>query len=495
MTGVHPVRGRKRVGDQIPGALGFGLAVLTLFHSCSLSFCQENLPAIVKRIQPSIVSIVVFNREGKEAGQGSGFFINPEGDVVTSRHVLEGAYRAGAITSDGKGYAVKEVLAEDSDGDLIRISLDLEGAKVKPLSVSSTFPETGERVLIIGTPLGLEKTVSDGIVSAVREVPVFGRIIQMTAPISPGSSGSPVVNMKGEVIGLVTFFIISGQNLNFAIPAERILKLISGKGESLSEREDRRSDEVRSSVEGLYATGLRYLWVEEYDKALAHFLEVVKQNPNHAEAFFQIGYCLGKLGKYPQAIESYQQALRIKPDDVDTHNNLCVALGMAGRYAEAITSCQKALQINPDFAEPYNNMGWALQRLGRYPEAIESCRKAIRLKPDFGLAHYNLGNSYFALKQYKEAMESYKQAIRIKFDYAEGHHNLGAAYNQMGRYEEAIESYRQAIRLKPDLSEAHLNLGMTYLKTGDRGSALQEYKALKELNQEMANRLFNLIYE
>jgi tetratricopeptide (TPR) repeat protein len=466
-----------------------------LFLAPGLCLGQENLPVLIKKVEPSIVSIVIVNREGNIAGQGSGFFVNPAGDIITSRHVLEGASRAFLVTSVGKRYGIEKVLAEDPEGDVIRVSTDLEGDKVQSLSISSTYPETGERVLVIGTPLGLDKTVSDGIVSAIREVPGFGKIVQITAPISPGSSGSPVVNMKGEVIGIATFFVVAGQNLNFAIPAERILKLMPGKGESLSEREDRRSDEVRSSVEGVYATGLRYLWVEEYDKALAHFLEVVKQNPNHAEAFFQIGYCLGKLGKYPQAIESYQQALRIKPDDVDTHNNLCVAYGMTGRYAEAITSCQKALQIKPDFAEPYNNMGWALERVGRYPEAIESCRQAIRLKPDFGLAHYNLGNSYFALKQYKEAMESYKQAIRIKFDYAEGHLNLGAAYNQMGRYEEAIESYRQAIRLKPDLSEAHLNLGMTYLKTGDRGSALQEYKALKELNQEMANRLFNLIYE
>jgi tetratricopeptide (TPR) repeat protein len=481
--------------NRIFGLLVFVITSLFCFCSHDLSFGQENLPVVIKKVGPSIVSILIFNKEGNMSGQGSGFFVNAEGDVITSRHVLDGASKALVVTSDEKKYRIGKILAEDAEGDVIRVSLDLEGDKVQPLAISPTYPDTGERVFIIGTPLGLEKTVSDGIVSAVREIPGFGRIIQVTAPISPGSSGSPVVNMKGEVIGIATFFIVAGQNLNFAIPGERISKLVFGREESLSERAVRRADDLRSSVEYLYETGLRYLWVEDYEKALPHFMEVIKRNSTHAEAYFQIGYCLGKLGKYPQAIESYQLALRIKPDDADTRNNLCVAYGMIGSYEEAISACRKILQVRSDFAEPYNNIGWALQRLGRYQEAIESLLQAIRLKPDFALAHYNLGNSYSALGQYQEATESYKQALRIKFEYAEAHLNLGAAYYRLGRYEGAVESYRQAVRLKPELAEAHLNLGMTYLKTGDRGAALDEYKVLKGLNQEMANRLFDLIYE
>jgi len=481
--------------NRMPLRLVIGFIVAVFLHPSVPSWGQENLPAIIKQVGPSIVSIITFNPQGNASGQGSGFFVNREGDVITSRHVLEGASRAQVITSEGKQYAVKNVVAEDSEGDLVRISLDLEGDQVQPLPVSSTYPEAGERVFVIGTPLGLDKTVSDGIVSAVRDVPRFGKIVQVTAPISPGSSGSPVVNMKGEVVGIATFFIVAGQNLNFAIPGERISRLAIGKGESLAEREGLRADAVRSSVDYLYNTGLRYLWAEDYERALPHFVEVVKQDPKHAEAYFQIGYCMAKLGKYPEAIESYRLALGIRADDVDVHNNICVAYNMIGRYPEAIASCRQALQIKPDFAEAFNNIGWALHRMGRYPEAIESCLEAIRLKPDFAMAHYNLGNSYVALKRFKEAVESFKQAIRIKFDYAEAHLNLGAAYNETGRYEEAIASYREAARLKPDLAEAHFDLGMTYLKTGNRGAALDEYKVLKGLNQEMGKKLFDLIYE
>ena len=472
-------------------------AFLSLFFILSVSpiMGQENLPALIKKVEPSIVVILTYNKEGKILGQGSGFFINQQGDVITNYHVLQGAARAIIKTNDGRECPVEKILAEDKAGDLIQVAVKIPKEAVRPLSIITTLPEVGEKIIVIGTPLGLDKTVSDGIVSAVREIPGFGRIVQLTAPISPGSSGSPVINMKGEVIGVATFFVVAGQNLNFAIPGERIARLAIHPGETLSEHEEVRIKDRLASAEWLYANGLRFLWAEDYEKALPYFVETVKRNPEHAQAYFQIGYCLAKLGQYQEAIGPYEQAIRIKPEDADIHNNLCVAYGMIGRYDNAIESCKQAIRLKSDIAEAHNNLGWSYQRLGSYQEAIQACKEAIRLKPDFAMAHFNLGNNYSALKKYKEAIDSYKEAIRIKFDYAEGHLNLGAAYFHTGHFEEAIDSYKQAIRLKPPLAEAHLNLGMSYLKLGDRGSAIEEYKVLRELNKEMANKLFNLIYE
>jgi len=461
----------------------------------TLSPAEENLPSMIKRLEPSIVVLFTYDREGKSVGQGSGFFLTKEGDVITNYHVLKGAGRAEVRMSDGNIYPVERVIAEDEAGDLIRVSTSVPQNLVRPLPIRGSFPEVGERIVVMGTPLGLEKTVSDGIISAVRDIPQFGKIIQVTAPISPGSSGSPVVGMNGEVIGVVSFFLAPGQNLNFAIPGERIAKLTPADGKSLSEREEVKEEERVAFAERFYSIGRGFLLAEDYEKALSFFAQAAKNDPNLAEAFFQMGYCLGRLGLYSDAIEPYLQAIRIKPNDIDTLNNLCVAYGMVRRYGEAMNACKEAIRIREDLPEAHNNLGWVYHKIGRYPEAVESCKQAIRLKPDLAMAHYNLGNNYLALKKFEEAIESYKQAIRIKFDYAVGHLNLGAAYHQTGRYEDAIESYKQSIQIQPDLAEARLNLGMTYLRLGDRGSALEEYKILKRLDKGMANRLFNLIYE
>jgi tetratricopeptide (TPR) repeat protein len=480
----------KRYRSFIPELL-FLFSIL----AASTALGQENLPVLIKKVEPSIVVIFTYNKEGKILGQGTGFFINKEGDVITNYHVLHGASRAVVKTTGSNEYTVKVILAEDKVGDLIKVSVDISGKTVPFLPILTTLPEVGERVIVIGTPLGLDKTVSEGIISAVREIPEFGKILQVTAPISAGSSGSPVLNMKGEVVGIATFFIMAGQNLNFAIPGERMTKLSAHKGETLSEREEGRTKDWLASAEGIYTIGLRYLLAEDYEKALPYFLETIRRNPRHAQAYFQIGFCRARLGQHKEAIEPYRQAVLIKPEDSEIYNNLCAAYGMVGRFDEAIQSCGQAIRLKPDLAEAHNNLAWTYQKSGRYQESILSCKDAIRLKPDFAMAHYNLGNNYVALKKYAEAIDSYKEAIRIKFDFAEGHLNLGAAYFHKGSFDEAIVSYKQAIKLKPALAEAHLNLGMSYLRLGDRGSAIEEYKILRDLNKDLANQLFNLIYE
>jgi len=427
----------------------------------SSALAQENLPGIVKKIEPSAVVILTYDKEGKIIAQGSGFFISKNGDIVTNRHVLAGAQRAEVKTTNGKVYPITLIVAEDEEADIIRASVNIPVESVRPLSVSSAIPEVGERVAVIGSPLGLERTVSDGIVSAVREIPAFGKIIQITAPISPGSSGSPVVNMKGEVIGVATLQMVGGQNLNFAVPGNRIAKLKTGKGKTLNKWEKGVAQGWLASAEGLYSTGLISLWAGNYEKAVPYFEKAVTKNPNYAEAHFQVGYCNVELGRYTEAVEAYKQAIRIKPDLAEAHNNLGAAYG----------------------------------KLGRYTEAVEAYKQAIRIKPDYADAHCNLGAAYGNLERYTEAVEAYKQAIRIKPDYAGAHYNLGVTYDNLGRYTEAVEAYKQAIRIKPDLAEAHNNLGVTYLILGDRGSALNEYKILKDLDKDRANKLFNLIYK
>ena len=185
----------------------------------------ESLPSLIKRIKPSTVIIFVYDDKGEFLKLGSGFFVSQNGDVITNYHVIEGARSAEIKTADEKTYPITYIVAGDEQNDIIRLSVNIPSQYVYPLSLSKAIPEVGERIIVYGSPLGWENTVSDGIVSAIRDIPDYGRVIQITAPISPGSSGSPVLNMQGEVIGVATFQSIEGQNLNFAIPSERIASL------------------------------------------------------------------------------------------------------------------------------------------------------------------------------------------------------------------------------------------------------------------------------
>jgi tetratricopeptide (TPR) repeat protein len=315
--------------------------------------------------------------------------------------------------------------------------------------------------------LGLEKTVSDGIISAIREVPGYGKLIQITAPISPGSSGSPVLNMKGEVIGIATFQMIEGQNLNFAIPSERIASLNLMEEEKTFTTEELYEQEGKEKKDSDYAyeaadKAFYFIDKREHEKALPYLEIAIKTDISSlkAWAYFQIGYCYGELDNYSKAIEAYKQAIRIDPDAADT----------------------------------YYNLGNVYFALDNYSKAIEAYKQAIRIDPDYANALYNLGNVYFALDNYSKAIEAYKQAIRIDPDAAITYVNLGGTYGQLGLYKDAIEAFKQAIHIDPDDAKAHYNLGVTYILIGDRNSALNEYKILKELDIDKANELFDLIY-
>ena len=200
------------------------------------------------------------------------------GHIITNRHVVESAIRAEIKTAEGKIFSVAKVVAEDREGDLVRLSVDIRGDTVKPIPLSHNLPEAGERILVLGSPLGLEQTVSEGIVSCICG---SGRLIQITAPISHGSSGSPVVNMKGQVIGVATLIFTDGQNLNFAISAERISKMKSGEGKTLA-----------LWTAGVYGEALALVERKNYRAALKTLTEFLKGNPNSkyaANAQYSIG--------------------------------------------------------------------------------------------------------------------------------------------------------------------------------------------------------------
>src|SRR6476646_8248631 len=231
---------------------------------------QDELPDLVRRIKPAAVAIETFDAKGEKLSRGSGFFIDKD-RVVTNRHVIDGAYRAEVHLNSGNSFPVKSVLGVDAEGDVALLKVDAPANQVRPLSLDRTSPQEGESVVVIGNPLGLEGSVTNGIVSAVRDIPGFGRIIQITAPISPGSSGSPVVNMQGQVIGIATLQITGGQSVNFAIPSERISQLQVAPIMSLGDLVVASGRNKRAKAVQYFRDGLSFLSKDDCEKALAAF--------------------------------------------------------------------------------------------------------------------------------------------------------------------------------------------------------------------------------
>jgi S1-C subfamily serine protease len=195
-----------------------------------------DLAEIARKASPSVVRITLYDALGEKMATGTGFFVSEGGQIVTNHHVIKGGARATATLENGKEIAILGVLAQDVDKDVAVLEAEGDGHPALPLGDSAPV-KVGDEIAVVGFPLGLSTTLSTGIVSALRtkgfgsddgapEHQSWG--IQITAAVSPGSSGSPILARSGEVVAVAVGQMTSGQNLNFGVPVEVAKGLLSG---------------------------------------------------------------------------------------------------------------------------------------------------------------------------------------------------------------------------------------------------------------------------
>ena len=185
---------QKKMLRQLP------LIILVTMLLCCTTSNAQTVPQIAEKALAATVSLEMRDRNGAVLSRGSGFFVRSN-LIATNYHIIEGAARGTAKLVDRyRTYTIEGITATDKTNDLVLLKVSVYGINPLPLGDSNTV-RIGEKIYVAGNPLGLEGTVSDGIISSRRDRYTKERL-QMTAPISPGSSGGPVLNRKGKVIGV-----------------------------------------------------------------------------------------------------------------------------------------------------------------------------------------------------------------------------------------------------------------------------------------------------
>ncbi|MBV9111084.1 MAG: trypsin-like peptidase domain-containing protein, partial [Gemmatimonadetes bacterium] len=177
----------------------------------------------------SLLMIRAIAANGDTVGLGTGFVISPDGLFITNYHVIEEAAKLEVSLLDGPSWTQVSVVSEDPASDLALMQLPAHDLHALKLG-SDQQMEVGDKVYVMGNPLGMGGTFTDGMVSGKR--PLEGvAMLQISAPISPGSSGGPVMNERGEVVGVATMMVMGGQNLNMAVPVRYAHPMVASRGE------------------------------------------------------------------------------------------------------------------------------------------------------------------------------------------------------------------------------------------------------------------------
>ena len=454
--------------------------VFLIFSFCEIPVANAQTPQqIAKKALAATVLLVMEDEKGKPLGLGSGFFVDTN-LIATNFHVIEGATRGTAkLVGQETEYNIEGITAMDETNDLAILQVSVPS--VQPLSLGdSDTVEIGDRIYVAGNPKGyLEGTFSDGVISGIRGS-VGEKRLQMTAPISPGSSGGPVLNGTGKVIGISVMTVEGGQNLNFAIPSSHLKTLVATVGTAIPLSEGTSS----ISADTYLLRGRMKAESGNYKGAIADYDKAIRLKPDAALIYYSRGLAKSNLGHHAAAIADFDTVIHLLPNFAGAYETRGWEKEKLGQYAAAIVDFDVVIRLKPNDALAYFNRGGAKYQLGQYFAAITDFDTSIRLKPDYALAYVDRGMAKARLNQYVAAIADFDIAIQLKSDYAFIYICRGNAKHDLGQHVAAIADFDTAIRLNPDDAFAYVCRGVSKYKRSRTWEAKQDFQIARKLAEQ-----------
>jgi tetratricopeptide (TPR) repeat protein len=320
--------------------------------------------------------IHVLDAHGKPTALGSGVVIR-RGIVVTNCHVADAGPQLVVSVQPDKKFAA-DLRYADRGRDLCELAVSRLPAPSAVFGNSQTL-QVGQTVYAIGAPEGLELTLSQGLISALRVVDDL-RYVQTTASISPGSSGGGLFDAAGRLIGITTFQLKEGQNLNFALPVNWIAHL------------PERATKEQAQLEGIIEAGVaaEKKWV---DRAAAFeeksdwqgLLELAQnwtaQQADDEFAWFFVGEAYDGLNQYAEAVNALQKAIRLRSDDEDAWRLLSRDYLLLSKVDEASDAARHAIRLKPDDSAAWLLLALTYHVLGQRAEFVEAYQKLSQIDP------------------------------------------------------------------------------------------------------------------
>ena len=410
---------------------------------------------------------------------GTGFFIAPD-KITTNFHVVAHATIGPIFAKLGHKetiWAIEGVMAFDAKSDIAILKVQGEGVPL-PLADIQTL-QTGETVFLAGYPNLGEYKVTEGVVKDIRN---SDKWIKTTVEAYPGNSGSPVLNSKGEVIGIHV-----GDDYDI-IPSSALKSLLAASTSTEPLEQWRERKVVRTFV--YYEQGKQKYNAEDSEGAINDYNQAIELNPDNAEIYKSRARAKAKLGDHRAAIADYDQAIILNPDDAYGYYNRGQVKKSLGDYVDAIEDFTHAIELmrkNKRTYFIYNDRADAKLELKDYRGAIEDWTHAINLEPENPHTYYlynERGKTKRKLEDHEGAMDDFTHAIKLKPNDAYAYINRGFAKKALDDHEGAIEDFTHAVRCKVDDVYGYKKRGMAKAALRDHKGAIEDFTHVIKLQPD-----------
>ena len=492
-----------------------GLHLFVLISIFLFSSCSKGAKAILEKAQMATFIIYTFDEHGSPAGSGSGFFISKDGIGITNYHVLDKSMKAVIRLKDGKEYEIDKVIASDKKWDIVKFSIcKEENEEFHYLDLSTRNVEQGDKVYNLSAPLGLEQTYADGLVSSIR-TDSHGQVVQVTIPISQGSSGSPIINESGKVVAVATFKHTRGESLNFGVEInEEKLSLMASNPFSKSNRQfnnkegfvvlnipsDQDNDLVLNALQFKSDVTIAYFSYTNLDMSMngseiwcptglgdkGFYIE----NKENGRKYYIVSSNLGKNNKESTSVPLATVCkFQVNFPAIDRRiSKINVSEGGNPKWSFSdidLNNFKKTIKI--DFDNYHKEYAYSTMHEGEFDQAqaifeeiLEDDPENIQALNALGIISYTIDNNQDAIKYFTEVIENHPNSTS-------GYLNRCCVYKYQGEFEKAIIDISKAINIDSNESDLYIERADLYAKQKKWDKAKEDIERALTLNSEYSS--------
>jgi tetratricopeptide (TPR) repeat protein len=377
---------------------------LILFLFLVHSLYAQNANEVFTSVNDAIVVVEAYGYDGIKSSQGSGVIIKDKNILITNFHIYAGNEKL-VIKHNDKEIKYTDIIGLSIDKDILVLSIE-EGDFPQIKIGSSILLNIGTKVYAIGSPLGLENTITEGLVGGFRKFDDKKNdieYVQISASLSPGSSGGAVLNSEGELIGISTMGFKEGQNLNFAIRIEDALSVDLGEY----------SDKIKLESINYFFKGKDLYEDADYNGALEYFNKFLSKVPDDPICLNFRGLTYMQQKKFEKALSDFNRSSKLDPDYLPPVINKADINYKLENFEQAVKDYTKIINKYPDMTGPVYSRGLARMQMKDWSDAIKDFTKVIKMDKGYVQAYLNRGISYYYNTDYSEAITDWKKAKNL----------------------------------------------------------------------------------